>query len=513
MIEQTKRKSYLILARTILISGLGVALNSLMTFFLVPVISGTVGTEAYGFVSLARNFEQYAMILTTALNSYAVRYIVIAYHEDRLDEANTYFSSTLYGDAVLGTGIFGAALIVIVLLERFVSISPGIAGDVKLLFFFVFVDFWIVTMTTSFSSAAHIRNKLDVAGVFKVAALLLEAVLLFVCYRFFSPHVYYVGVGRAVQAMVLAVGSLWIWRRFAANLTGSRRHASWKAVRQLVLTGCWNSLNSIGGVLNDGMDLWVCNLMLTPLRMGQLAIAKTFESFFSSIYFIVRQAFEPLFLKSYAVGDRESLLEELKLSMKVSGMISNIIFSGFLALGISFYRLWMPHEDIGLIYLLTVICNLATVPRGPMTPLYYIYVLTAKNRFPTIMTILSGALNVASMYLLLSFTDIGVSAIVWTTVAVSVLIDYVSNPLYMAHVLDLPWWTFYPNILRNLLSCALMSAVCMTLVRLHAPETWLGLFLCALVLAALGGALHLLVVMNRTDRRRALALLRSRKTN
>lgn len=509
--EQLKRACYRKLLRTILISGGALLLNSLMTFFLVLVISNSVGTEAYGFVSMARTFEQYAMILTAALNAFAARYIVIAYHEGKLEEANRYFSSTLYGDGMLATGLLLIAGAAIVFLDRIFHISPELVADVKLLFLFMFVNFWIVTMATAFNSTAHIKNKLDVAGIFKVAAYLCEAGLLIFCYGVLRPSVCYVGLGRALEAFIMAAGSVWIWRRFTRELTARRRYFSWAAIKRLVTNGVWTSMNSLGCVLNDGLDLWICNRMLTPLGMGQLAIAKTFHSLFLGAFTIISQPFEPLLLKSYADHDRESLLDELKLSMKLSGMLSNILFAGFVALGVAFYRLWIPKEDIYLIYGLTIVSNLATVPSGPMFPLYYIYVLTAKNRFPTIMTILSGLLNVLSMYILLSTTDLGNYAILWTSVVASALIAFVSNPLYMAHVLHEPWWTFYPGILQNLLSCVIMVAVFKGLSLLYTPSSWITLLLSAIVLFVCGAVLHALVAYNKGERRRIAQILLRRK--
>ena len=318
------------------------------------------------------------------------------------------------------------------------------------------------------------------------------------------------GLGRAIEAFILAVGSVWIWRRYTPDLTGQRRFFSWGAIRRLVVNGVWTSLNSLGGVLNDGLDLWICNRMLTPLGMGQLAIAKTFHSFFLGAFGIISQPFEPLFLKSYANHDRETLLDDLKLSMKLSGMLSNILFAGFVALGLAFYQLWIPKEDVVLIYGLTVVSNLATVPSGPMFPLYYIYVLTAKNRFPTVMTIVSGFLNVLSMYLLLRATDLGNYAILWTSVAVSAMIAFLSNPLYMAHVLHEPWWTFYPSILKNLLSCGVMVAVFKGLSLFYTPRSWAALLLSACVLFLVGAELHMLVVYNRSERKRIVQILRNR---
>ncbi|MBR1606541.1 MAG: lipopolysaccharide biosynthesis protein [Clostridia bacterium] len=505
---QSKGQRYAKLLRTIVISGGALLINSLVAFCLVPVISNTVGTEAYGFVSMAKTFEQYAMILTAALNAFAARYITIAYHENKLEEANTYFSSTLYGDVLLSTGLFSLAMAGIFFLDRFIRISPELVTDVKWLFVFIFVNFWLVTVSTAFTATAHVKNKLDVAGAVRILAYGAEAALLVFCFVHLRPSVHYVGLGRALQAAVLALGSLYIWRRYAPELALRRRYFSGRALRNLVSNGIWTSMNSLGGVLNDGLDLWICNLMLTPLGMGQLALAKTFHSLFGGMFSVISQAFEPTLLKSYATGDRQSLLDELNLGMKLSGMLSNILFAGFIALGMSFYRLWIPKEDIALVYGLTIISNLATVPSGPMFPLYYIYVLTAKNRFPTVMTIVGGLFNVGAMYLLLSTTNLGNYAILWTSVAVSVLIAFVSNPLYMAHVLREPWWTFYPGLLRNMFSCGVMVAVFYGLSRLYQPSSWITLILSALALFALGVVLHMLMVYNRQDRKKILRLLK-----
>ena len=504
---QADRNRYVKLLRTIVISGGALLINSLISFCLVPVISSTVGTEAYGFVSMAKNFEQYALILTTALNAFAARHITIAYHENKIKEANEFFSSTFIGDAILSTAIFVIAMVGIHFLDVFFRISPELVADVKLLFVLIFVNFWIVTMSTAFSATAHIKNKLDVAGVFKVAAYLAEAGVLIACFSFLRPTVYYVGLGRALQALVLALGAFYIWRRYVNDLHVRRKWFSWSKIRQLVGNGIWTSMTSLGGVLNDGLDLWICNLMLTPVAMGQLAIAKTFHSFFGGVFAIISQPLEPMLLKSYAANDQKGLIGELKLGMKISGMLSNILFAGFIALGIPFYRLWIPKEDIMLVYGLTIISNMATVPSGPMYPLYYIYVLTTKNRFPTLMTILGGIFNVAAMYILLKTTTLGNYAILWTSVVVSVVIACISNPLYMAHVLHQPWQTFYPGILLNLLSCAVMTAAFKGISMLYQPSSWITLILSAVALFALGAAMHLLIVCNRDDRKRILALL------
>ena len=64
---------------TIVTSGMATLLSFLISFTLTPYITNKLGVEAYGFVTLAKNFTQYASIITIALNSYASRYITVSY--------------------------------------------------------------------------------------------------------------------------------------------------------------------------------------------------------------------------------------------------------------------------------------------------------------------------------------------------------------------------------------------------------------------------------------------------
>ena len=354
------KSKYLRLVQTVLASGGALIINTLITLLLVPVISATLGNDAYGFVTLGKNIAQYATMITAALNSFAARYIVVSYHREDYSEANTYFSSTVYGDLILGTGLFAVALVGICFLEKLLVIPADLVTDVKLLFLLVFLNFWLVTVTTAFSASAHIKNRLHVVGMFKTLAYVCEAAILVVCFRFFSPHVFYVGLGLAAASFILALTNVAICKRYTPELKVEKQWFSWTAIRRLVVDGVWTSLNSLGDALNSGLDLLVCNLMLTPAAMGQLAISKTFYAMFSSMFLLVGQAFEPMYLKSYAEDDTKTLMRDFRVAMKLSGMISNIVFAGYVALGMVFYKLWIPGEDIAVIYTLTVINNMVT---------------------------------------------------------------------------------------------------------------------------------------------------------
>lgn len=81
-------KNNLRIATAIIVSGLGVFISYLINFLLTPYITDNIGIEAYGFVSIAKNFVNYAQIATIAITSFVVRYISVSYHEKKMQEAN-----------------------------------------------------------------------------------------------------------------------------------------------------------------------------------------------------------------------------------------------------------------------------------------------------------------------------------------------------------------------------------------------------------------------------------------
>lgn len=493
---------------TMLTSGLAIVVNVLIQFILTPYITKTVGVESYGFVSLAKEFMEYAAIVTAALNSFAARYIVIEYHNENYDKANQYFSSVFYGNIMLGSVIAIVSGFIIIFLDKILHIPVGIVNDVKWLFTFAALTSFLTAIFSVFSAAGYIKNKLDLVGLFKSLALCVEAIILILMYHFLEAKIFYIGVGFIAMSLIIGVSNWWISEKYTKELTVKLKFFDWTSVKNLLSAGIWTTLNSLGGILNSGLDLLVCDLMLSATQMGQLALAKVFSTIFASLFAVVGQAFHPIFLKSYAKNDKRELLKDLFLSMKVSGMFSNIVFAGFFAFGLAYYKLWIPNEDIQLIYVITLINNMIVIPGGPMQPLYYIYVLTVKKKFPTLMTIFGGVFNVISMYFLIKYTNLGLYAVVGTTVFVMFVINFITNPLYMAHSLNLPLTTFYPNIIRNLLSCGTLMLVFKAIAMLRKPDDWLTLIATAAVCAVIGIFLHILIVGNKEEKQKIFGYLK-----
>ena len=489
-----KNKKILI---TIFFSALAMGANYLINFFLTPYITENIGAEAYGFVSLSKTFVSYVGIITIALNSYATRFIAVSYHRNEEEKCNRYFSSVFYANLILSLVLMLLFVVGSLNISSILNVPAQLIDQVKLLFLLTGISFSITTAFSVFSSSAYIKNQLDKTNIFKGLSYIVEAIILIIMFYMFSPKVWFVSLGTVISGIIVGLSNFVLYRYYTPSIKISRKSVSITSIKKLVGSGVWNSLNSLGNMLNSGLDLLITNLMLTPLAMGQLAIAKTISSIFYGLFQLVSQPFEPIFLKDYSEKNLDKLLSDLKLSMVVCGLFSNLAFAGFVGLGKEYYQLWIPSQDINLIWILTVITIFGSIIEGAVYPLYYIYTLKIKNKIPCFVTLIGGVLNIGTMYILLKFTNLGVYAIVITTAVIMSLINLVFNPIYMAKVLDIPKKLFYLQLSRHVLSCILMTCVFILIGKIGIPLSWFSFIGKGLLCVIIGIAIHLLVSVNR----------------
>ena len=481
-----KRKIFI----TVLFSALAMATNYLINFFLTPYITENVGTEAYGFVSLSKTIISYAGIITIALNSYATRFIAVSYHRKEKEKCEIYFNSVLYANLFLSLILLILFFIGSMNIEALLNISQDLIEQVKLLFVLTGVTFCITTSFTVFSTSAYIKNQLDKTNILKGISYIIEAISLLILFSLSNKSIWFVSLGTIISALILGISNFFIFKRYTPDIEINKKYISISSIKELVGNGVWNSLNSLGNMLNSGLDLLITNLMLTSLQMGQLAIAKTISSMFYGLFQLLSQPFHPIFLKNYSENNINKLITNLKSSIVFCGLFSNLSFAGFFGLGITYYKLWIPSQDINLIWVLTVITIFGNIIEGAVYPLYYIYTLTVKNKIPCFITILGGIVNIISMYLLIKYTHIGIYAVVLTTAVIMTLINFVFNPIYMTKCLKISKMTFYPHLLKHIFSCILMTIMFYLIGIINVNVSWFTFLLKIILCTIVGVIIH-----------------------
>ena len=480
---------------------LGSVIGYLISFFLTPYITETVGIEAYGFVSISRTFISYATIITTALTVFIVRYISVNYHKGEVKEASAYYSSSIYACSVLLAVMFAATIVIVIFLDRILVIPSELAYHVKWLFLLMFIAFSLTTLSVPFSSSMYIRSRPDyIAGV-KTISYAGEAILLIILFYFLKTNIAFVGVATLAASFIVLFLTILLGKKLTPTLRYNHKEISKEKILTLTKNGIWSSINQIGNTLNSGLDLLVANLFLTGPEMGEIAVAKSIGAMFATFCSKIYQPLYPKILKSFSQNSVAVFVRDLSRVMKICGLGGALFFSIFFSLGDCFFRLWLPKEDTNFLYLLTLLTIANYLTESIVKPLYSVYNLTVKNKVPCWITLLGGILNLLGMYILLKYTNMRCYAIVVTTAVIMISINLLFNPIYSAWCLKTSPFPFYGVIARHLCACFVLTALFYFLSKFIIPQTWIFLVLSVLLMSVLGMGIYIIIVCNKEEKK------------
>ena len=80
------------------------------------------------------NFVSFAAILSLALNSYAVRYVSVAYHKGENEKAGSYYSTVMIGNVVFSVGVIALGAVFSCYADKALNVPEDLRRDVKILF-------------------------------------------------------------------------------------------------------------------------------------------------------------------------------------------------------------------------------------------------------------------------------------------------------------------------------------------------------------------------------------------
>lgn len=486
--------------KAIIIMGLSSVIGYFVSMFLTSYITENIGIEAYGFVSIAKTVVNYGEIVTIALTSFVVRYITIHYYKNEIKEAQSYYVSSINASLVLCLILTVVFAIIVANLELLIVIPDYLIATVKLLFVAVFAAFLSTTLSTPFSVGFYTKNRLDLSGIIKIISYISEIIVLLLMFKLFKPALWFVGLGSFAASATVLLGNVLVNRRLAPDFRYDKSLHSNEKVKTLIGNGFWNSVNQVGNTLNSGLDLLVSNAMLTGIQTGQIAVAKSIGVIFGTLSGIVFQPLQPELLRTFSEGINECFLNQLKKSMKLCGFFGGVVFSGFFGLGSLFYKLWLPSQDTKLLHALTLVTVFTFIMDLFLQPIYYVNTLTVKNKVPCFITIAGGLLNVAGMYFLIKYTNMGVYSVPITTAVIMFCINFFFNPMYASWCLKIKKTYFYPLIFRHLFAIAVMCTTFWGINKLINPCSWIGLIVCALLMVCIGATIYFAITFNNDER-------------
>lgn len=496
-----------------IISSVGVLLiNLAISFFLSPYIIRTIGVEANGFVNLANNFVTYANLVVTALNAMAARFITIAYVEKNYKKANLYYNSVFWGNLIIVAVLIFPAVWLIVRLQYVIDVPTNILLDVKALFSLAFLGFFVRTGAPNYDCGTYIKNRMDLSYIPAMITALFRCAFLICIFAILLPRVWYVGLASfIVTLMTLAIAGHYT-HKLTPELKIDLRHptCSFPAIRELVGSGIWSSISSAGVMLLSGLDLLICNKLIGATMMGVLALSKTLPNILIQLSESIRGAFGPELTISYAKQDKDNIKFNINRAMKITSVVVTIPAAGLVVMSDVFYRLWVPSQDAKLLQILTSLAVLSYLVNSGVVILFNVFSTVNKVRYNSYAMLISGALSVLTTLALIKWTDLDIYAVAGVSSVFTILKNLLFTVPVASKLIGFRWYEFYPQVGISVLCNAIIIAIGVAVRRLIVVHSWGSFFLCCAIIAVLGFASNLMIVLSRSERAYLLGLVKQR---
>lgn len=494
-----------------LLSSVGVLIvNLCISFFLSPYIIRTIGVEANGFVTMANSFVAYADLIVTALNAMAARFITIAYIQEDYKKANLYYNSVFWGNLIIVTVLVVPATFLIVRLQYFIDVPERILFDVKILFSMVFGGFFLRTGAPNYDCGTYITNRMDLSYIPSAITALFRCVFLFCIFSIWTPHVWYVGVASIIVTIITLIIAGFNTHRLTPELKIELKKPlySFYAVKELVMSGIWNSISSSGNMLLSGLDLLICNKFLGATMMGLLSLSKTLPNILIQLSESIRGAFGPELTISFAQGDQESIYRCIMRAMKITSVVVTIPAAGLVVMSDSFYRLWVPSQNAHLLHILTVLAILSYLINSGVVILFNVFSTVNKVRYNSIAMLISGFVSIVLTIGFIYFTDYDIYAVAGISSVVTICKNIFFTVPVASKLLGFKWYQFYPQVGVSTLSCALISIIGFLIKNIMPSDSW-NSFLCSCCVISVSGLIvNLFIVLNREERRYFFNMIR-----
>lgn len=472
-----------------------------INFFLSPYIVQNAGREANGFIQMSNMFLAYFSVLTVALNSMSSRFISVSYFRNESEEASGYFTSTFFANAILSAVFVPVFLVVIFNISRLVNISPHLVVDVQFLLGFTCINFIVGILTTNLSVSYYIKNKLYISSLISIGGYIMRAALLLFLFSGFKPYVAYTAAVMLIVTLFTQGWNIYFKQKLIPDLRIKWKYFSAEKVKILISSGVWTSITRMGTLLSEGLDLLMSNLLLSGDEMGILAIAKTIPNMTSNILVTMIGTFLPNLTELYAQNKTQEMVKEIKYSMSLIGLIINIPIGILIGFGSMIFSLWMPGQDALYLQILSVLTILPWAIMGNVSIIHNVFTILNKIKVNSILICISGLLNVAIVYVLLKTTNLGLFAVAGVSSLIGILRDLFYTVPYGAIYLKCNRFTFFPDVIKSVISVAAISAIATAVKRMLPYTAWRTLIPAVLVTAVFGLLFNLMFVLSGETRR------------
>lgn len=473
--------------------------NIIISFILTPFLINTLGKETYSFYPIANTIVSYMSVLTNAMNSMASRFVTVSLVQQKNEDANKYFSSTLAANLILSFILLIPMVCVVALLDQFMEVPINSQAAIKTLFALVFSTTIINISASVFGIATFAKNRIDLRSLRELITAGLRLVLFFILYRFCAPSIAYVGVVTLSVAIVNILFQIFYTKTLLPEISLRKCFVSLSHTKELLSSSCWNAINTFGNTLLAGMSMILANIFYGAAASGAYSIVHTVPQFICGVIVMLVGVFYPVITYKYAQNDKEGLVKEIKSTQSIIGIFGCAVISVFSALAAEFFALWTPGEDSQYLSYLSFLTIMPHFIIACMWSLNNLNVVMNQVKIPALYTVGSGVANVLIAFAVYKIWAPGVASLPIISSVLQILWVGVFIPQYACRKLDVKWYTFYPTLIKALLCSAVVMVIITYVKSVFSLNSWLEFILFGGVSGVLALVLFGLVMMGHQN--------------
>jgi O-antigen/teichoic acid export membrane protein len=456
--------------------------QAVISLWYTPYLIGQLGIASFGIVPLVNTITSYASLATFSFTSAVSRFMTIDLARRDERAANATFNTALFG--------VGAVVLILTPIVLFFSLAfpsifhvpPGAETDARWQFLLVAIAFLISVVIGNFSISAYAHSKFLLINIVRFAELFTRVGLVVVLFSLFSARLWHVGAGYFAAILVTVVGQVLLWRKLTPELKIQPKYFDRSRLRSLLGTGGWLTVERMGFLLMTNTNLLVVNLAFDATATGSYGSLLQFPTLINSMGIATLYVLQPAILKKYAQGDFVGLQRITSQAIKLVGL-STALPAGLLC-GFSrpFLSAWLgpsfQHLDILLVLL---VFHLST--NLSITPLGYVENAYNRVRWPGIITVLTGVVNLGLAILVAWWGKWGVYGVALVAAISTTLRSVLFMPLYNAYIMRLRWWVFFPSLSASAIGTLIVSVMAYAAASLWMPTGWLALGISAAIVS------------------------------
>lgn len=477
-----------------------VAINVVINFALSPYIVAHLGVEANGYITLANNFVSYIALVTMALNSMAGRFILIDYRKGNQQSANEYYSSVLLGDWILAAIFFLPMLLFVVFIDSIIRVPSEFLWDTRILFAIVFLNYILQLCIPQWQTVTYCTNNLYLRSLKNAVSAIVRAVAIYLLFLLLTPHSYYVALAALLMSLVSISIDYVFYKRLMPELQWRYSWFRFEKVKELILSGIWNTISQCGNLLLEGLDILIANIFINPIASGVLALSKIVPNMIHQITGTVATTYGPRLTYLYADGKIDEMAHELKNNIMIVSVLANIPIGVFLAFGTSFFTLWVPSQDAMQLTILSALSLFGMLFAGLSQCFVNIFGVVNRLKLNSLVVIGSGFVNLCCVFLLLKFTNLGIYSVVAASSTISVIRIFCFTIPYSAILINASWKRFVAYLIKGVSNVFVPLLIGLFICYFIKVNSWIVLIICLGVTAILALVIDCFVVLDKNQR-------------